>query len=122
MPIVIVAQVEDGAVDHAVMCPEAGLAIADKALVGVDADQQEFVHKKGRDLFNLHCVYSDGTGAMGKRIAFRPGFTRLKPGKGDCGQTGRSCRVFGCRPGSIGSGGGCRDGSCDHSGGPNAAR
>ena len=36
---VVFAQVEDSAVDHAVMCPEAGLAVADEALVGVDPHQ-----------------------------------------------------------------------------------
>jgi len=40
---VVVAQIEEGAVDHAVMRPKTGLAIANEALICIDAHQQESV-------------------------------------------------------------------------------
>ena len=51
---VVVAQIEDGAVDHAMMRPEAGFAVADEALVGIDPHQQESVYKKGSNLLDFH--------------------------------------------------------------------
>ncbi len=40
--------------DHAVMRPKTGLAIANEALICVDAHQQKSVDKKGCNLLDLH--------------------------------------------------------------------
>ena len=50
----VVAELEDCAIDYAVMCPESGFAVADDALVCVDAHEEESVYQEGRDFLNFH--------------------------------------------------------------------
>ena len=57
------AEIEDGAMDHAVMGPEAGFTVADDALIGVDAHEQESVRKEGCDLLDLQWPHSDLVGS-----------------------------------------------------------
>ena len=69
---VVVAQIEDGAVDHAMMRPEAGFAVADEALIGVDPHQQKSVYKKGSNLLDFHRELSAWAAREGRQIASNP--------------------------------------------------